>query len=317
VCRMQRQDDIVSGSLAVEDPMLLEAALFSAGPSDPPSSPLAAPVLDAVVFDSPTPLSAGSAMVQQVEQALLAPVQPVPSQPPLVTSDTASLQAPQNGAFVNTSRGSAPDGLQEGVLPTSPSFSRVLAKPIAASVVPTPPPLRRTRKMVMVQVPRRRSRLAKKALRRTPAVAAAQNVLMRKLGLAGEGHLDCGAVLVWNVRSLNRKSHRDAVRESVAAERPSVVCLQETKMHVIFQSNVMQFLGTGFDYFFLLADGTRGDVLLAWRTDIWSTSSTSARYFSVLASLTPVAGAINGGSLRSTVRYRWSSSRVSWSSYTI
>jgi hypothetical protein len=53
VCRMQRQDDIVSGSLAVEDPMRLEAALFSAGPSDPPSSPLAAPVLDAVVFDSP------------------------------------------------------------------------------------------------------------------------------------------------------------------------------------------------------------------------------------------------------------------------
>jgi hypothetical protein len=41
-----------------------------------------------------------------------------------------------------------------------------------------------------VQVPHQSSRLAKIALRRTPAVAAVQNVLLRKLGLVGEDYLD-------------------------------------------------------------------------------------------------------------------------------
>jgi hypothetical protein len=39
-------------------------------------------------------------------------------------------------------------------------------------------------------MPRRSSRLAKKACHRTPAVAQAQNVLMRKLGFAQAPHLE-------------------------------------------------------------------------------------------------------------------------------
>jgi hypothetical protein len=38
--------------------------------------------------------------------------------------------------------------------------------------------------------PRRSARLAKKACGRTPAVVAAQNILLRKLGIAQEHHLE-------------------------------------------------------------------------------------------------------------------------------
>jgi hypothetical protein len=39
---------------------------------------------------------------------------------------------------------------------------------------------------VPLTLPRHSSRLAKKAMHRTPTVVAAQNVLMRKLGISGE-----------------------------------------------------------------------------------------------------------------------------------
>lgn len=52
-------------------------------------------------------------------------------------------------------------------------------------------------------------------------------------------------------------------------EHPSIVCVQETKLAVISDFDVMQCLGPGFDYFFLLAVQTRGGILLAWRSDTW------------------------------------------------
>jgi hypothetical protein len=46
-----------------------------------------------------------------------------------------------------------------------------------------PPPKRHTK--AGTTVPRRSSRLAKKACGHTPAIAAAQNILMKKLGIVG------------------------------------------------------------------------------------------------------------------------------------
>jgi hypothetical protein len=51
----------------------------------------------------------------------------------------------------------------------------------------------------------------------------------------------------------------------------------------------VQYLGNGFDYFALPADETRGGIFLAWHTDVWSVSSTSAWDFSVSARVAPVA----------------------------
>jgi hypothetical protein len=66
---------------------------------------------------------------------------------------------------------------------------------------------------------------------------------------------------------LNGRLHRDALRELVTAERPSIGCVQETKLAVLNDFDVIQCLGPGFDYFFLPAVQTRGGILLEWRSD--------------------------------------------------
>jgi hypothetical protein len=65
--------------------------------------------------------------------------------------------------------------MQEGFISSSlVSFERALSKPR------TPAPS---------TLPRRSSRLTKKAMHRTPTVAATQNVLMRKLAVTDDGEL--------------------------------------------------------------------------------------------------------------------------------
>jgi exonuclease III len=36
-------------------------------------------------------------------------------------------------------------------------------------------------------------------------------------------------IIIWNVRGLNKKARRDAVRQTIVSTRPDLVCLQETK----------------------------------------------------------------------------------------
>jgi hypothetical protein len=50
-------------------------------------------------------------------------------------------------------------------------------------------------------------------------------------------------ILIWNVRGLNAGTHRAAVRDLVTSERPSLVCLQETKMNVICDFDIPQIIG--------------------------------------------------------------------------
>jgi exonuclease III len=69
-------------------------------------------------------------------------------------------------------------------------------------------------------------------------------------------------ILVWNVRGLDSRSHRDMVRSLIASERSSLICLQETKMNVISNIDIMQFLSVGYDYVFLPAFHTRGGILV-------------------------------------------------------
>lgn len=45
--------------------------------------------------------------------------------------------------------------------------------------------------------------------------------------------MDNTTVLSWNVRDLNAQARRDNVRTLVDDIRPSIVCLQETKLDVI------------------------------------------------------------------------------------
>ena len=74
-------------------------------------------------------------------------------------------------------------------------------------------------------------------------------------------------ILIWNVCGLNARARRTAVRSLVVTANASIVCLQETKMALVCLSTVLEALGSEFDdYFYLPADGTRGGILLAWKS---------------------------------------------------
>lgn len=53
--------------------------------------------------------------------------------------------------------------------------------------------------------------------------------------------------LVWNVRGLNSKAHRNVVRELVAQENISLLSLQETKLEVCPHGLILEMCGTGFN----------------------------------------------------------------------
>jgi exonuclease III len=71
--------------------------------------------------------------------------------------------------------------------------------------------------------------------------------------------------LVWNVQGLKAPSHRSAVQDLVMLDHPSLICLQETKMHVISDYDVIQILGPNYDYTYLPTTLTRGGIMVAWR----------------------------------------------------
>lgn len=98
-------------------------------------------------------------------------------------------------------------------------------------------------------------------------------------------NMNCENILVWNVRGLNSGTHRDMVRELVVAEHPSLVCLQETKMHVISEFDVMQIVGASYDYYYLPAVGTRGGILVAWKAAVWAVTHIRPRTYSISARL--------------------------------
>jgi hypothetical protein len=88
-------------------------------------------------------------------------------------------------------------------------------------------------------------------------------------------------VLVWNVRGLHVGAHWHALRDLVAAERISLVCIQETKLDVISNYDVIQLLGSGFEYVYLPAIHTQGGFLVAWCASVWVASRSSTQLFSV------------------------------------
>lgn len=55
----------------------------------------------------------------------------------------------------------------------------------------------------------------------------------RRLARRSRISMDNTTVLSWNVRDLNAQARRDNVRTLVDDIRPSIVCLQETKLDVI------------------------------------------------------------------------------------
>lgn len=61
--------------------------------------------------------------------------------------------------------------------------------------------------------------------------------------------MDNAVIVSWNVRGLNAQARRDTVRTLTDDIRPAIVCLQETKLHVISQYLVFVLLGRDFTEF--------------------------------------------------------------------
>ena len=90
--------------------------------------------------------------------------------------------------------------------------------------------------------------------------------------------MDNTTILSWNVRGLNAQARRDNVRTLVDDIRPSIVCLQETKLDVIPTSLILSMLGRAFpEYAYLPASSTRGGILIAGRQADVSFSDVLAR----------------------------------------
>jgi exonuclease III len=77
-------------------------------------------------------------------------------------------------------------------------------------------------------------------------------------------------VLIWNVRGVNDRGHRDTVRKVVVSCKPILICLQETKLALIDFHVMLSIFGRDYrDFVYLPAQGTRGGILVTWRDGVF------------------------------------------------
>lgn len=91
-----------------------------------------------------------------------------------------------------------------------------------------------------------------------------------------EETIDQFSFMSWNVRGMNNTACQEDIGQIVQQQRPMIVCLQETKMAQIDARVIGTTLGHDYtsNFCYLLADGTRGGVLLACRNSFIQISNT-------------------------------------------
>jgi exonuclease III len=91
----------------------------------------------------------------------------------------------------------------------------------------------------------------------------------------------------WNVRGLNCAARREAVKILIQQAGPNIVCLQETKLDTVDSFLASEFLGpiyTSFEY--LVADCTRGGILVAWDPRLVHAETPTRQRFSISLRIT-------------------------------
>ena len=91
-----------------------------------------------------------------------------------------------------------------------------------------------------------------------------------------------------NVRGLNNPVRRDAVRDLIRDCKATVVCLQESKLHVVDRQCIIEALGVDFadNFAFLPADGTRGGIILAASGRLFDLSNAATTANTITATIT-------------------------------
>lgn len=94
------------------------------------------------------------------------------------------------------------------------------------------------------------------------------------------------SVFSWNVRWLNARPKRLAVRKAIWVEKPEILTLQETKMGPLNKILMREICGQRFNAFEELpADGTRGGILLAWNDRRYTKVSSQVNQYSITVQL--------------------------------
>jgi exonuclease III len=91
----------------------------------------------------------------------------------------------------------------------------------------------------------------------------------------------------WNVRGLNAKAKQDSVRVCIQQYKPTIVCLQETKLSAISNQIILNTFGHQFvqQHAFLPADGTSSGILLACDENFFSISEVVLGQYSLSATV--------------------------------
>jgi exonuclease III len=94
-------------------------------------------------------------------------------------------------------------------------------------------------------------------------------------------------MLNWNVRGLNDRARRYVVRDLAVSSGCSILCIQESKLTMIDDSEKADIAGQALvGCAQLPADGTRGGVLLFWNEDLFHVTNVSIARFSITAKFT-------------------------------
>lgn len=91
---------------------------------------------------------------------------------------------------------------------------------------------------------------------------------------------------MWNVRGLNDRARRSVVQGLLSLYRPSLVCLQETKVSCFCNVLATETLGSAFDYDYVPSFGVVGGILLGWNRDEWTIADVHKESFFISARLT-------------------------------
>lgn len=75
-------------------------------------------------------------------------------------------------------------------------------------------------------------------------------------------------ILSWNVRGLNDHKKRTIIKGCINRWKPSVICIQETKMESINEKIIGSiWKADNIDWKYLPAKGSAGGILIMWRND--------------------------------------------------
>jgi hypothetical protein len=94
-------------------------------------------------------------------------------------------------------------------------------------------------------------------------------------------------VASWNLRGLNNLARRSSICLFLSSFNLSLVCAQETKLQFVDSPVIWQTFGPAFDRFdYIPANGTRGGIILAWRSDVLQVRTKHKGEFSITAEVT-------------------------------